>query len=663
MADKPAPSPPADDRHRGPELTWFAVLLGAVLSMVMGAASVYLGLRVGLTVSASIPAAVVAMALLNGVLRRQSILEANLVQTAASAGESLAAGIIFTVPALVLTGIWSTFDYWTTTLIAWTGGMLGVLFMIPMRRVFVVDSRELPFPEGLACAEVLRAGQAAAAHESSAGSAATGGAGLIFIGLVGGALFKIGESLLGLLKATVEWATIRGGRAFYFGSDVSPALVAVGMIVGLPIALQIFTGGAIAWAAAIPLLSPRVADAESMSPLQLVSATRSSHVLYIGVGAMVVGGITSIWKVRRGMAMAVIELAAKFRPQSPAAATAEVPFEERDLDTRTIFGLAVVATLVTAGIYFDLLRSPGTTILMTGTMLVIAFFFTAVASYIVGLVGSSNSPVSGMTITSVLGAGALLHLFMRAGLLEIAAVTAIAATLGVAGIVCCAVCTSGDVCNDLKTGHLVGASPRSQQIVQMIGVAVAAFVMAPVMTVLHEGSLKAGKGGIGGSELAAPQAVLFKNLALAMFGDGDGLPWGMIVLGAAIAVAILLADSLLVRLRVPVRLYVMPVAVGIYLPPKLSVSILFGGLVHWFLSRSARRTGNDAIGRGVLIASGAIAGESLAGVFAGLLAYLGYQSFDLGGRFGWPDDPWTAASAAAFVGFIVWMAWMSARGK
>ncbi|MEX0718348.1 MAG: oligopeptide transporter, OPT family, partial [Planctomycetaceae bacterium] len=293
--------------------------------------------------------------------------------------------------------------------------------------------------------------------------------------------------------------------------------------------------------------------------------------------------------------------------------------------------------------------------------LVMAFFFTAVASYIVGLVGNSNSPVSGMTITAVLGAGALLHLFMRFGLLEIAATTAIAATLGIAGIVCCTACTSGDVCNDLKTGHLVGASPRSQQILQIIGVTVAAFVLAPVLTVLHEGSIRAGTGGIGGSELAAPQAVLFSKLTQGMFGSGDALPWNMIGVGAAIGVAILIADQILAAIRFPVRLYVMPVAVGIYLPPKLSVPILFGGVVHHLLARRSRRAGYDATGRGVLIASGAIAGESLLGVFAGFLAYAGYESLATGKILGWKEGPWTIATAFAFAAFIGWMAWVAAR--
>ncbi|MEX1097121.1 MAG: oligopeptide transporter, OPT family [Planctomycetales bacterium] len=646
-------------------MTWLAIALGAGLSVVMGAANVYLGLRVGLVVSASIPAAVVAMAILNGALRRNSILEANLVQTAASAGESLSAGIIFTMPALILTGIWTTFDYWTTTLVAWAGGLLGVLFMIPMRRVFVVDSRELLFPEGVACAEVLRAGELAAAGAAGGESdvsgrsrAAAGGALLIFAGLAGGAIFKLCESLLGLLKSTLEWAAARGERVFYLGCDVSPALVAVGMIVGLPISVQIFTGGAIAWLVAIPLFSPDVPNTAGMKPKDIADAVRMSHVIYIGVGAMVVGGIASIWKVRRGMAMAVVELTAKFRPQSTAA---EVPREERDLDTRTILWIAAACVLVTAFVYYGLLKSAGLTLLTTGVMLVMAFFFTAVASYIVGLVGNSNSPVSGMTITAVLGAGALLHLFMQAGWLEVAATTAIAAALGIAGIVCCAACTSGDVCNDLKTGRLVGASPRSQQILQVIGVTVAAFVLSPTMTVLHEGSLKAGKGGIGGTELAAPQAKLFAELTKGMFLQGSGLPWPMLALGAGLGVAVLVADWLLGRWRSPVRLYVMPVAVGVYLPPKLSVPILFGGIAHYLLTRRSRRAQMDATGRGVLLASGVIAGESLLGVFVGLLAYLDYKSFESAKRLGLSEMGWTLATAAAFVGFIAWMGLLAAR--
>ncbi len=270
-------------------MTVTAVVLGLILSVVMGAANVYLGLRVGMTVSASIPAAVVAMAVLNGIMRRSSILEANLVQTTASAGESLAAGIIFTMPALVVVGIWKEFDFWITTGIALSGGLLGVLLMIPMRKVFVVDNRDLQYPEGLACAKVLRAGGRRVEESRGNRDAMT-----IFLGLGVGAVFKVFQSFLGLFKSSVEYATFRVDRVFYFGSDLAPALIGVGLIVGLPISVQIFTGGAIGWLAAIPLIS---LGESGESATAVADQLWKSHVRYMGVGAMVVGGMVSIWKV------------------------------------------------------------------------------------------------------------------------------------------------------------------------------------------------------------------------------------------------------------------------------------------------------------------------------------------------------------------------------
>lgn len=601
----------------GPEITVTSLTVGLILSVVMGAANVYLGLRVGMTVSASIPAAVLATGVLRGVFNRRSILEANIVQTSASAGESLAAGIIFTMPALILTGIWDEFDFWTTTLVALSGGLLGILMMIPMRRAIVVESSDLKFPEGVACAEVLRAG--AAEHDEE--GHATLGTRLVFGGLAAGAFIKLCAGFFGILKSSVDFATRAGGRTWYFGTDVSPALVAVGLIVGLPVASQVFVGGAIGWYVLIPLLSE---GAIEVSAAEHAFALWSSEVRYVGVGAMVVGGLAAIWKVRHGIGAAFRELFGHVRSRIAANGDPEDrPIEtERNLEFGYMAGLALFCSVVVFGIYFVLLeRSVGITLLATAAALVLSFFFTAVASYIVGLVGNSNSPVSGMTISAVLLTGLLLWVgdySGRAGIL---------AMLGVAGVVCCVACTAGDVCNDLKTGQLVGATPRSQQIAQVLGVLVAAFIMAPVLTILHEGSLNAGTGGIGGEELVAPQAGLFASLAEGFFGEGT-IPWDMVGWGVALAVLILLADIPLAVKDSSFRLHVMPVAVGIYLPAELSVPILLGGILNWLINR--RRSTDAAEKRGVLLASGIIAGESLMGVLLGLLAFLGWTSLKLG---------------------------------
>lgn len=606
---EPSPAP-----GRPPELTSSSILLGIVLSVVMGAANVYLGLRAGMTVSASIPAAVIAMGILRGLMRRGSILESNLVQTSASAGESLAAGIIFTMPALILTGVWQNFDYWTTTIIALSGGLLGILMMIPMRKVFVVDNKDLKFPEGVACATVLQAGEA---KDEGRGS----GLGLIVTGIGVGAGFKLLQSFFGLIRGTAEAAMIRAGRVFFFGSEISPALFAVGYIVTLPIALEIFAGGVIGWIATIPALGiPQGFEADST--VELAYALWSKKVRYLGVGAMVVGGVASIWTVRGGLMAAARHLVNLVKNRG--AETEEAP-TERNLNGGLIAVLGVVCTLLIAGLYFVLLKNDvGLTALTTVIMLVMSFFFAAVASYIVGLVGNSNSPVSGMTITAVLGTGGLIWLF------GFGDTSAIIATLGVAGVVCCVACTSGDVCNDLKTGHLVGASPRNQQLMQILGVVTAAFVMAPVMTILHEGSLAANPetGGIGGKDLPAPQAGLFASLTEGFFGKGT-LPKEMVFIGMIVGVVILIVDEILRRCESKVRLHLMPVAVGIYLPLGLSVPIVLGGIIRALVDRTNPPESEEGTHRGILMTSGLIAGESLVGVVLGIVAWAGVESFDL----------------------------------
>ncbi len=595
------------------ELTWPAILLGISLSVIMGAANVYLGLRAGMTVSASIPAAVISMGILRGILRRTSVLESNLVQTAASAGESLAAGIIFTMPALLLTGVWQTFDFWTTTLIALSGGLLGVLIMIPMRQVFIIDNKELKFPEGLACAEVLQAG----ARDGAGGQSGSTGLTRIVSGIAVGGIFKILQTLLGLIHGTAEFAVLRAGRIFFAGAEISPALFAVGYIVTLPIAMEIFAGGVIGWMITIPLLG--TSGIASADPVEMAYELWSSKVRYLGVGAMVVGGVSSIWTVRHGLLAAVRHL---MQVVSNKTESASVDPREQNLSGGLIALLGLVCTFLIGGLYYRLLHHDvPLTLLTTIIMLVMSFFFAAVASYIVGLVGNSNSPVSGMTITAVLGTGGLVMLFGFGG------TQGIIATLGVAGVVCCVACTAGDVCNDLKTGQLVGASPRRQQIMQILGVVTASFVMAPVMTILHEGSLANGTGGIGGKELPAPQAGLFKSLAEGFFGDGV-LPREMVFAGMVVGVLILIADYFLAARKSTFRMHVMPVAVGIYLPFGLAIPIVLGGIVRSLVNRRDTPDNPEHAETGVLLTSGLIAGESLVGVALGLFAWLGISSWN-----------------------------------
>jgi putative OPT family oligopeptide transporter len=626
----------APNSSRTSELTLRTVVLGLGLAAVLGAANVYLGLKVGMTVSASIPAAVVAMLLLRRVLGGGTVLEANQVQTAASAGESLAAGILFTVPALVLIGAWTHFNFWATTFIAIAGGWLGVLLMIPMRRVFIEDSPELPYPEAVACASVLEAGRASAGPED--GQAVVRG------GLLG-AIVKLCVGFFGVLHSSIEGAVAMAGlRPFFIGADLSPALLAVGYIVRLEVALQIFLGGVLGWLVLLPLAPEMVAllAPESSELLRLSSASFdgtaterawalwSNGIRYVGVGAMTVGGLSALFRVRTGLRRALTELRRGWQTR------ADTQTPRSDLSPAAIALFSGLAITIVSILYWRFTGDVGVTILATVIMLIACFFFVGVASYIVGLVGNSNSPVSGMTITAVLMTGGFLWLFGYTGM------QGMVATLGVAAIVCCAACTAGDVCNDLKTGALVGASPRQQQKMQLAGVVVAAFVMAPVLQLLHNAY------GIGSRELAAPQASLFASLARGFFGD-EMLPWGLVGLGAVIGAVVLIAENVLERRGASFRLHLMPIAVGLYLPFGLAVPIVVGGLIEWLGRRRADISTAKPGQRGILFASGVVAGEALVGVGIAMLIGAGVSMPETPMNFG---QPFSLLAALAIVGLF-----------
>lgn len=566
------------------EVTLRALVLGAILSVVMAGANAYLGLYAGITVSASIPAAVISMAILRGVLRRGSILENNIVQTMASTGESLAAGVIFTVPALVMIGAWQDFEFWPTTLITLLGGLLGIVFMVPMRKALIVDRPDLVYPEGVACSEVLITGE-------------KGGSGIrvIAYGLGIGAVFKLLVSGYQAVQGVVEGAVARGRSIFYFGSDMSVALLAVGYIVDLKIASLVFLGGAIGWLVALPILGGM---SPGMHALEAANDLFRSQIRFIGVGTMLVGGLHSLWSVRRGIVAGLTSLRGM---RGDDGAPAAVPRTERNLPLPWLLALFLLTTFGTFLFYDSLIGNLGISLVTTVMMVFTSFIFVAVATYIAGLVGSSNSPVSGMTICALLiTAGVLLAFGIRGE-------SAILATLGLAGVVCCATCTSGDVAQDLKTGLLVGATPARQQLTEIIGAVIPAFCFAPILTLLHH-AYGIGTGAEG--SLNAPQAALFASLTEGFFGDGE-LPWNMIGIGAAIGVGLILANHLLEAIGSRFRTHVMPVAVGIYLPMSIATPILIGGLVRHYFSR---RTGSEARDGGVLFGSGLIAGEALMGI-------------------------------------------------
>ncbi|MFP6582515.1 MAG: oligopeptide transporter, OPT family [Candidatus Hydrogenedentota bacterium] len=583
------------------EISLLSVSLGIVLACILGAANVYLGLYAGMTVSASIPAAVVSMAILRGIFKRGTILENNMVQTIASTAESLAAGAIFTIPALVLVGAWQDFKFWPTTFIIMAGGMLGVIFMVPLRRALIVDRKDLTYPEGVACSKVLIVGQ-------------EGGSGIKYIGmgLALGALFKFLVSGIGAIRGTVDAAIARGSSIHYIGSDMSVALVSVGYIVKLRVAAQVITGGILGWVIALPLMGGYTGTdeaGESISAMDMVFVNYNSGIRYMGVGAMLVGGIYSIWNVRHGILGGLTALSGI---QSNSEYTKRT---ENDMPLYTLGILLLITTLGTMALYQYLIGMIGAAIAALIMTLIASFLFVAVATYIVGLVGSSNSPVSGMTICALL---------MTAGVLMAIGITgdsAILATLGVAGVVCCAACTAGDIAQDLKTGQLVGATPRRQQWMEVIGVIIPAFIFAPVMSLLHRSY------GIGDG-LRAPQATMFADLTQGFFGD-VALPIDMVQIGIAVGIGIIILDKVLERVNSPYRTHIMPVAVGFYLPLALSVPIFIGGLLYYAVS-SRKKPGSEASDPGVLYGSGLIAGEALMGIGLAVPVALNYSLPDLG---------------------------------
>jgi len=611
------------------EITVRALVLGGILSIVMGAANTYLGLYAGMTVSASIPAAVISMAILRGLLRRGSILENNIVQTMASTGESLAAGVIFTVPALVMVGAWQEFEFWPTTLITMLGGLLGIVFMVPMRRALIVDRPDLIYPEGVACSEVLIVGE-----EQGEGIRA------IVLGVAIGGLFKFLINGFQIIQGTVEGAIARGRSVLYAGADMSVALLAVGYIVDLQIALLITFGGAIGWLVALPILG----GFEGGVPLDHAWELWESKVRYLGVGAMLTGGLHSIWQVRGGIVAGITGLkGVRSGSEGPELRT------ERNLPLPALLLVFIGTTIATFFFYDYLVGNLGIAAITALLMVLTSFLFVAVATYIAGLVGSSNSPVSGMTICALLIAAAVLLA------LGIKGDVAILATLGIAGVVCCATCTAGDIAQDLKTGLLVGATPAKQQATEIIGAVIPAFFFAPILTLLH------GAYGIGTGEpgsLRAPQAALFASLTEGFFGDGT-LEWKLILVGVGIGIALVILNRILIARGSSLRTHVMPVAVGIYLPLSLDIPILIGGLLRHFMRRAKENDdGSSSHDHGVLFGSGLIAGEALMGI--GLAIPISLQ---VALPMTFPSlASWLPLTSLLIFGVVVWMYRNIARG-
>ena len=596
-----------------PELTLRVILVGIVLGILMTAANAYFGLYAGMTVSASIPAAVMSMIILRTMFSDVSILENNAVQTMASAGESLAAGVIFTVPALLVMNLWTSIQWLDTLIIATLGGLLGTMFTIALRRLFIVEEA-LPYPEGVACREVLVAGE-----EGGDGALA------ILYALAIGGIYGLMVKGFEITHHTVEGAVAFVSTRVYAGMDLSIALLSVGFIVGIRIASFIFFGGVLGFGILVPMYGLIYGWPATDSLVDGFYSVWYSQIRYAGVGAMVVGGVYTLWSMRKTIITGLSKAFVKNEEGSE-----ELLRTEQDIPMNRVF--TVCGILVVLTFFFYWWATESFILALAGALFLafVAFFFAAVAGYIAGVVGSSNSPVSGMTIATLLFTVGLVYIVGDL-FLGMAKQDLMMATLLIAAIVASSAAIAGDVMQDLKTGHMLGATPKRQQVAEIIGVLTGAVVIGPVLSLLHDAfriSQTACQMNPLPSDptcskaLFAPQAELIGAIVQGAFG-GD-LNIQMVVLGAAIAVA-------LIRLNMPV----MSVAIGMYLPLGLSVPIMAGGVISHVLLRSAHlrvdgmlrevpseraeKAAKEVENRGVLIGAGFIAGESIMGVLIAIL--------------------------------------------
>lgn len=589
-----------------PQLTFRAISLSIVLAMVLAAANTYLGLFAGMTIASAIPAAVVSMAVLR-VLGGGGMLENNIVQTGASAGSSIASGVIFTIPALVILGFWQDFEYAWVLTIAGLGGILGVLFSVPLRRALVVEQK-LAFPEGQAAAEVLKTGDNPAQGVRILGGSALGGA---FAKLAAASGLK-------LIPDTAAAAGFAGPYIAYYGTNLSPALLGVGYIVGLNVGIVSLVGAMISWNIAIPIYGAHFLplDAElakiaaDMPAEELAGFLWSKRIRYLGVGALLVGGIWTLISLRHSLVSGVRSGLAAARA---SAAGVVVAHTEQDLSMKAVLIGIVLFTLPLWALYQTIVGSLAVSLPMTIIMVVAGFLFCSVSAYMAGLVGSSNNPVSGITIATILFAAVVLLGLMGPG----SAVGPVAAIM-IGAVVCCAACIAGDNLQDLKCGYVIGATPWRQQVMLAIGAASSALVMAPVLNLLAKAYGIGVPSAAHPDPLLAPQATLMASVAKGIF--GGSLPWGMIGVGVLLGIAIIIVDESLKARGSTFRTPVLAVAIGIYLPLELMVPIFAGGLIAHFAERRLRNAGvareefEHRNRKGILFAAGMITGEALMGI-------------------------------------------------
>lgn len=589
-----------------PQLTLRAVILSMTLAMILAAANAYLGLFAGLTIATAIPAAVVSMAVLRA-LGGGSMLENNIVQTGASAGSSIAAGVIFTIPALVILDYWHDFKYSWVLAIAGLGGLLGVLFSVPLRRTMIVEE-PLAFPEGKAAAEVLRAGEAAGDGVKT----------LAFAGVLGSVVKLAAASGLKLIPDTAVAAGFFGRYFAFMASNLSPALLGVGYIVGLNVGIVVVSGSILSWNIAIPIYHAYFLDTDPVLAAKLVGkdaegigyAIWSAKIRYLGVGAMLIGGMWTLFSLRKSLLSGIRSGLAAARKGAGGEAVAET---DRDLPMKWMLIGLVAFTVPLALLYQAIVSNWLVSIPMTLIMIVAGFLFVSVSGYLAGLVGSSNNPVSGITIATILFASLVLIVLLG----PTSAIGPVAAIM-IGAVVCCAAAVGGDNLQDLKAGYLVGATPWKQQLMIGIGAFSCALVMAPVLNLLAQAY------GIGAptpehpNALAAPQANLMASVAKGMF--GGQLPWTMIGLGAGVGAIVIALDEWLKSRGSSFRVPVLGAAIGIYLPLELMVPIFLGGLLSYLVEKLRGVVGKPEEERerahrpGVLFSAGLITGEALMGI-------------------------------------------------
>ena len=575
-----------------PEITVTSIVMGILLAVVFGAANAYLGLRVGMTVSASIPAAVIAMGVIRIIMRRNSILESNVVQTIGSAGESLAAGAIFTLPALFLwaaEGKMEKPDLVEITLIALIGGLLGVFFMIPLRNALIVKEHgTLPYPEGTACAEVLLAGEKGGANAST-----------VFAGMGFAALFKFIIDGLKLVSGEISFRV--KGFAGEIGTQIYPAVMSVGYICGARISSYMFAGGILSWLVLIPLivlfgsditLYPGTAPIAEIFADGGAGAIWSTYIRYIGAGALAAGGIISLCK---SLPLIVKTFAGAMKSMKGAGAVS-TERTAKDINLKVVIIAIIILTLL-----IWLIPAIPVSLLGAFIIVVFGFFFATVSSRMVGLVGSSNNPVSGMAIATLLIATLILKVTGAEG------AEGFCSAIAIGSIICIVSAIAGDTSQDLKTGYILGATPRKQQTGEVIGVVASALAIGGTLYLLDSA------WGFGSDELGAPQATLMKLIVEGVMG-GD-LPWVLVFIGVFIAVFVEL-----------IGIPVLPFAIGVYLPVQLNACIMVGGLIRLALDKIKGKKAehkDEIVNDGILFCSGMIAGEGLVGILLALLAVFG----------------------------------------